>query len=116
MAKVNIEEENPLKVRFSIQQLPWVLMFRNGIMYKYEGPMGFSGAEGKGLRDESRMNRYSIINSFTYLLKMNLVCFYFILCERFLGMIWSFFFRNHEVFLEREREGLSWRKQYYRAE
>ncbi len=44
--KVDIEEEKTLKTRFSIEQLPWVLMFRKGIMYKYEGPLGVSGPEG----------------------------------------------------------------------
>ena len=44
--KVNIEDETPLKTRFSIEQLPGVLMFRKGIMYKYSGPLGTSGPEG----------------------------------------------------------------------
>ena len=45
--KVNIEEEKTLQTRFSVSQLPGVLMFRKGIMYKYAGPLGASGPEGQ---------------------------------------------------------------------
>ena len=44
--KVDIEEEKPLKQRFSVTQLPDVRIFRKGIMYKYAGPLGASGSEG----------------------------------------------------------------------
>ena len=46
MAKVNIESEKKLKTRFDIQSLPYILTFKKGLSFKYDGPMGRAGAEG----------------------------------------------------------------------
>ena len=76
--KVDIEEEKTLKTRFSIEQLPWILMFRKGIMYKYEGPLGVSGPEG--------------------------IVIMIVICNKLI--IDCNYFRNNQILSTREREGL----------